>query len=226
MARTAQHALRDSLALIGNYSPAAGSAVLGQEDRLDRYEDLIGSYLVKLSAHETAEADSLLASMLLHLIGDFERIGDHAVNITEAAQELYDKKLTFSEQAAHEVAVLSSAVSEALELAMKAFETGDASVASRVEPLEQVVDDLTKELKRRHISRLQAGICTIELGFILSDVISNCERVADHCSNIAATLIELARGSFETHGYTGHISDSPTYHHRYLEYSERYSLEG
>ena len=162
--------------------------------------------------------------MLLHMIGDFERIGDHAVNLSETAQELYDKKLTFSESAWRELRVLSTAVADVLTLAMRAFQSGDAALARRVEPLEQVVDDLTKELRSRHISRLQSGGCTIELGFILSDLINNCERVADHCSNIAATLIENTLGGFEMHGYTGQVVCSTEYQRHYDEYSRRYSL--
>ena len=226
MARTAKRALSDSLVLLNGYSAASADDILAMEDRLDRYEDVIGSYLVKLSSHELSENDSRRASTLLHLIGDFERIGDHAVNITETAQELSDKKLSFSEQASRELQVLSAAIGEVLTLAITAFETNDSALARKVEPLEQVVDDLTKEMKRRHIERLQSGACTIELGFMLSDISNNCERVADHCSNIAATLIETAQGSFGMHGYTGRVTSSQSYRAAYQEYLRKYSLTG
>ena len=225
MAHVSRRSLSGAMQLVGNYTAAGFAEIESLEDRADGYEDLLGSYLVKLSAHDLIDADSRETSMLLHLIGDFERISDHAVNIAEAAQELGDKKLTFSEAASREVGVLFAAVSEAVDLAITAFETGDADLARRVEPLEQVVDDLTMELKRRHIDRLQSGACTIELGFILTDLTTNCERVADHCSNIAAALIESAQGSFEMHGYTGRAIESPDFRSHYREYLAKYALD-
>lgn len=224
MAHAAKSALSSAMQLMGNYDAARFAEIESLEDRVDSYEDLLGGYLVKLSAHDLTDADSRETSMLLHLIGDFERISDHAVNIAETAQELGEKKLAFSDAASFEVGILFSAVTETVELAMTAFEAGNIDLARRVEPLEQVVDDLTKELKRRHIDRLQSGACTIELGFILSDLTTNCERVADHCSNIAAALIESSQGSFEMHGYTGRATESPDFHSRYREYLGKYAL--
>lgn len=224
MSHAAKDALFSAMQLVGSYAAAPFAEIEALEDRVDNYEDLLGSYLVKLSSCDLNDADSHEASMLLHLIGDFERISDHAVNIAEAAQELGEKKLSFSDAAFEEIHVLFSAVSEVIELSMSAFETGSIDLARRVEPLEQVVDDLTKELKRRHIDRLQSGTCTIELGFILSDLSTNCERVADHCSNIAAALIEGAQGSFEMHGYTGRATESPDFRLSYQEYRGKYAL--
>jgi len=224
MSGAARSALKESVSLMHGWSESAAQSVLKLEDRLDRFEDLLGGYLLKLSAQELTEEDSRAASVMLHMIGDFERIGDHAVNISETAQELHEKKLAFSEQASGELEVLYAAVDDVLEIAMDAFGAGDAVLAQRVEPLEQVVDDLTKELRRRHIERLKSGACTVELGFILSDLINNLERVADHCSNIAATLIESAQGSFGMHGYTGRVTESESYRRSYREYLNRYSL--
>lgn len=224
MARTAREALTKSVHLLGQYTPEAGEEIVRQEDRLDRYEDMLGSYLVKLSGCTLSEPNSKEVSLLLHMIGDFERIGDHSLNLMEVAQELHDKKLSFSEDAQREIIVLTEAIDKVLALAMDAFETGDISLARRVEPLEQVVDDLTKELRTRHIDRLKEGRCTIELGFILSDFINNCERVADHCSNIAASLIETSMSSFEMHNYTDNISSSDLFQMYYKEYRDRYSI--
>ena len=224
MAHAAKAALSESMRLISHYDAARDAAVREMEDQTDQYEDLLGAYLVKLSAHEMTQQDSRETSMLLHMIGDFERIGDHALNLSDVARELHDKKLSFSEQARREVAILGNAIDEVLTLAIRAFETGDAALARRVEPLEQVVDDLTKELKRRHIERLQSGVCTIVMGFILADLTNNCERVADHCSNIAATLIECAQGRFGMHGYTLEAEASADYRRLYQEYLHKYSL--
>lgn len=224
MAHTAQRALTDALALTVDYNADSADAISRMEDRLDRWEDMLGTYLVKLSSRELTTSDSREVSTLLHMIGDFERIGDHAVNLTEVAQELHDKKLSFSDSAQRELSVLTSAVTEVLTLAIRAFVSDDVALARRVEPLEQVVDDLTKELRSRHIERLQNGACTIQMGFILSDLTNNCERVADHCSNIAATLIENALGSFEMHDYTGQVVCSADYRLRYTEYRRKYSL--
>ena len=224
MSRTARQALTDSLTLVGAYEQSAADAIQTLEDRLDRYEDMLGTYLVKLSAHEMSETDSRKATMLLHLIGDFERIGDHALNIVEVAQELYEKKLSFSENAQAELKVLISAISEVLSMAFDAFEHGDLRLAHQVEPLEQVIDAVTKEVKSRHIDRLQQGICTIQMGFVLADFTNNCERVADHCSNIAATMIENAQGSYDIHDYTGHVVSSASFLRMFEDYRSKYQL--
>lgn len=224
MAHTARAALLDSLHMLGHYTPEEGDKIVHLEDRLDRYEDMLGSYLVKLSGCTLNEANSKEVSLLLHMIGDFERIGDHSLNLMEVAQELHEKNLSFSPEAQREIVILTECIDKVLSTAMDAFEKNDISLARHVEPLEQVVDDLTKELRSRHIDRLKDGRCTIELGFILSDFITNCERVADHCSNIAATMIETSMSSFEMHNYTDNIASSNLFQTYYKEYRERYAL--
>lgn len=224
MADAAKRALNDALALVGRYDARAAEAVEALEDRLDRYEDLLGTYLVKLSSREMSADNSREAALLLHMIGDFERIGDHAVNLVETARELFEKKLQFSEGAQREQRVLVDAINDILCLSVGAFERGDLELARRVEPLEQVVDDLTKELRSRHIERLQSGACTIQTGFVLTDFLTNCERVADHCSNIAAALIETSQGSFDLHGYTEQISESEAFRRYYSDFRRKYTL--
>lgn len=226
MANTAKQALLSALNLLNRYDEATDTSIEKMEEQIDHYEDGIGAYLVRLSAMELSDGDSREVTALLHLIGDFERIGDHAVNLSESARELHEKKLAFSESARRELKVLSMAIWDILTLAVKALEREDLELARRVEPLEQVVDDLSRELRDRHIRRLQEGNCTIQLGFVLSDVIANCERVADHCSNIAATLIQKAQCGFEMHDYTERAVDSPEFARRYAEYRRKYSLLG
>ncbi len=201
MAGLARVSLADSLALTQQYSSKKAAEIQETENQLDLFEDKLGTYLVKLSSHELALSDSHEVSKLLHVIGDFERIGDHAVNMLKTAEEIHDKKLQFSEDAMEELQVLYGAVNEVLGLAVEAFVASDLEKAALVEPLEQVVDLLQKKLKNRHVERLQKGECTIEMGFVFSDILTNCERVADHCSNIAVCMIQVAKDSFDTHEY-------------------------
>ena len=167
--------------------------------------------------------------MLLHIIGDFERISDHAANIVEAAQEMHDKGIRFSEAAQKEVAVITAAVTEILSVSVGAFRDNDVLKAAKVEPLEQVVDTLRDEIKGRHIQRLQAGTCTIELGFILSDILTDLERVADHCSNIAASVVEIeVYGALDLHDYLRKIKSGQTdenFNEMYKTYSDKYSIK-
>ena len=224
MARTARKALNAALALVGRYESGGAEAIGKLEDRLDRYEDSIGAYLVKLSERELTAEDSRESALLLHMIGDFERIGDHAVNVVEAAQELHEKKIRFSDSAWRELRVLTNAVTDVLTMAVRAFETGDLALARQVEPLEQVVDELTREVKNRHVDRLQSGTCTIQQGFVLADLTNLCERVADHCANIAAALIEHAQGGFEMHGYTGRAAASADFQASFDAFQGKYRL--
>ncbi len=201
MAETAVSSLRKAMECIWNYSDKADDEVREAENQVDMYEDKLGTYLVKLSGLSMTEKDSIEANKLLHMIGDFERISDHAVNILESSEEIYGKKLTFSETAKNELQTLFDAVNEILELALSAFENNNLSLAIKVEPLEQVIDYLKDYLKTQHILRLQRQECTIELGFVLSDLLNNLERVSDHCSNIACCLIEISHDSMDVHEY-------------------------
>ena len=191
MARKSQKAMNLAIDLLGEYSDKTADRVEKLENQIDQYEDALGTYLVKLSGRELSIKDSRVLSVLLHCIGDFERISDHAVNIRDAAVEMHKKDLKFSEKAKQELRVFSNAIRDILDRAVMAFETGDVELAKEVEPLEQVVDALNKEEKQRHINRLRTGTCTIELGFILSDISTNFERAADHCSNIAVCLFPV-----------------------------------
>ena len=212
--------------LLGEYSDKTADRVEKLENQIDQYEDALGTYLVKLSGRELSIKDSRVLSVLLHCIGDFERISDHAVNIRDAAVEMHKKDLKFSEKAKQELRVFSNAIRDILDRAVMAFETGDVELAKEVEPLEQVVDALNKEEKQRHINRLRTGTCTIELGFILSDISTNFERAADHCSNIAVCLLQVDEGGFDTHEYLDILKEenSEEFQHEYMELSERYAL--
>lgn len=201
MASYAREALFTAMDLIRNYDEETAGKVAQLEDRVDRYEDELGTYLVKLSSRSLSEKDSHTLSFLLHNIGDFERISDHALNIKEAAQEMSDKKLDFSQKASEELAVFTEAVKDIINTSFRVFQEEDVQLAKKIEPLEETIDYLNAEIKKRHIKRLRKGKCTIEMGFILSDVTTSYERVADHCSNIAVSLLEISEDEFDTHEY-------------------------
>ena len=194
-----------SLKMINNFSPRRLDKILRKEPRIDMYEDKLGTFLVKLSGKDISEEDSNEISKLLHCIGDFERIGDHGINILKIAQEMNEKQIMFSDEAKAEIQVATNALSEIAELTMKAFCEDDLDAAKRIEPLEQVVDIIISEIKDNHIKRLQEGRCTIELGFMLNDLLNNMERVSDHCSNVAACIIQLKDSTFATHEYLNEI---------------------
>jgi len=194
---------------------------------VDVYEDKLSSYLVKLSAHDMSETDSAEANKLLHVIGDFERISDHAINVVNSAEEIHDKKLEFSGQAKKELNVLIDAVLEILELALASFERDDLDSAVMVEPLEQVVDYLRDVLKKQHIRRLRKQECTIELGFVLTDILTNLERVSDHCSNIAACILEIARDEMDVHEYLRNVKggEMKEYNDYFDYFKVKYALD-
>ena len=197
------------------------------EKALDKYEDKLGSFLVKISSKELSKTDSKEASKLLHTIGDFERIGDHAVNLLGVAKEIADKDISFSGKAKEELKVLSAALEEIVTITVTAFSENNLDLAKDVEPLEQVVDRLTAQIKANHITRLQRGDCTIELGFVLSDLLNNFERVSDHCSNIAVAMIEVARDSFDTHKYLKAVKSESNadFSERFNEYEIKYRID-
>ncbi len=225
MANIAKTTLNDAIDLLHNYSAKKDEEIRQSENDIDTYEDKLGTYLVLLSAKELSESDSTQVSKLLHSIGDFERLGDHAVNLVRIAAEINDKQLTFSEAASGELAVLTKAITDILTLTVDAFEQNDLTLAAKVEPLEQVIDGLIANVKARHIRRLQAGECTIELGFVLSDILNNYERISDHCSNVAVTIIEMEHNSFKTHQYLNQVKTiDQGFMEMYEECRDRYRL--
>ncbi len=227
MADTALDAVKKSLGLIVNgFDEKVGEEIVELEDKTDVYEDKVSSYIVKLNEMNLAVDDSKETGMLLHCIGDFERIGDHARNIKEAAEEMHDKNISFSETGKKEIDVISGAVDEILSMAVEAFKNEDIALARKVEPLEQVVDILKETIRNKHISRLQRGICSTETGFVLSDIITNYERIADHCSNIALCLIETEKNSFSTHEYVEELRNShdAQYEALFDSYKRKYSI--
>ena len=227
MARESCDAVNTALDLFGQYDPAIEEAVERAENAVDVYEDKVGSYLVKLASHSMSEANSRELNKYLHMIGDLERLSDHAVNLAESAREIHDKELVFPPETRRELATIESAVKEILSLALRALEEDDLEVASQVEPLEQVIDLLNKTVRSRHIGRLTHAEATIEMGFVLSDILSNLERVSDHCSNIAVCIIEIAHNSFDVHEYISEVkANQEEFGRRFEAFRERFSLEG
>lgn len=225
MAEHAVRALKDSLTAIDSYSPALAERIRQDEELCDHYEDILSTYLVKLSAEQMGTAESEEAAALLKSIGDFERISDHAVNTLESAEELRDKNLTFSPSAVAEFSVLSGAVSEILDLSLACFEKNDSAIAAEVEPLEQVIDQLKESMRTRHIRRLQQGGCSIELGFILSDLLTGLERTSDHCSNIAGCVIDTAQHNLNLHeSLRATRLESSDFIREFDRYARKYSL--
>lgn len=226
MATVSCSVLKDAISLLSEYDSKKADAVRDGEDAADKMEDALGSYLVKLSAENMLANDSHKATMLLHIIGDYERISDHAVNIAESAEEMKDKKLSFSSEAQKELSTLTAAVCEILTLTEEAFAQKNLATALHVEPLEQVIDDLRDQIKANHVLRLQKSECTIEHGFILSDLLNNLERVADHCSNVAACLLEMREhDGMAMHKYLSALHNSGgDFDARYNDYAKKYAL--
>ena len=226
MADTAQENLLRALKLLSTWSDGEYDAVERLENQVDTYEDKLGTYLVKVNRQELTPAQNKEISKFLHCISDIERISDHAMNVGEVAREIADKKVTFSPEAQRELNALVAAVEEIVGLAMGAFEAENVKEAYRVEPLEEMIDMLCDELKLHHVNRVQAGQCTLDQGFVFNDLITNLERVADHCSNIAVAMIELEAGAFDTHEYLNSLRDVHTdSFDRYFDmYKNKYDL--
>jgi len=227
MACLAKKAIYEAIELISNYSEEKAEEIYKIEDEVDRYEDKLGSYLVKVSSKNLSIEESHTVSMLLHSLNDFERISDHAINILDSAKELYDKGLVFSSVGTREIGVYSNAVKEILDITIKSFENMDKDIAVTVEPLEDVIDDLNIVIKEKHIKRLRCGECTTELGFILSDITTNYERVADHCSNLAIYVLQADKEEIDTHNFLLRhgMENSEAFQNRYIEFKKKYYIE-
>ena len=226
MANISLDSFRKATMLIDNYDEAVFHEVEKLETKVDKYEDKTSTYLVKIAEQQISSKDSNVVTELLHCIGDIERISDHALNIAEAAREIFEKNIDFSEKAKQDIKIITSAVSEILDLATNALVKDDIEIAKTVEPLEQVIDNLKRKIKDGHISRLRQGDCTMELGFILSDLLTNYERIADHCSNIAVCFIEISNNSFKTHEYLNRIKSGAEedFIEMYESYKKKYYI--
>lgn len=226
MARCVVKNVTDALSLVDKYTKDGFAEVQKEEELVDRYEDKLGTYLVQITRLELTKQQNIMVGKYLHSITDFERMSDHALNIAECAQEMHDKKLNFSKSATHELSVLRSAVSEIVALAVKAFVEDDLSVAYRIEPLEEKIDSLCDEMKLHHINRISDGTCTLQLGFVFNDLLTNLERMADHCSNIGVAMIELASGALETHDYYNKLMEETTdqFKESFAKYDAKFKL--
>ena len=226
MARKVHEHLLLSVALLAAYSEKDFSLAAKMEDEIDHYEDELGTYLVKLSMQPLGDDDKREVAKLLRSITDFERISDHAYNIAENAKEKFEKAIAFSESAQEELRIITDALNEIIGLAIKAFESEDIETARRVEPLEEVIDELNVLVKTGHVKRLQEGGCTIEQGFVFNDLLTNFERVSDHCSNIAACQIEMAHSAFDTHAYLSTLKtgENREFIEAYKHYRNKYAL--
>ena len=228
MAELARVGVVQAMSLTHKWDDSLAQKVREEEEKVDKYEDALGTYLVKLSSREMSHADSQSVNTLLHTISDFERISDHSVNVLSSAEEIHAKSIEFSKDAQEELQVLEGAVQDVLSRTTDAFRKGDLHLAGKVEPLETVVDELVRAIKARHVARLQTGSCSIEYGFVLEDLLTNYERVCDHCSNVAVAQIEVAQDSFDTHAYLNDLrhgndtKESEEFHRRLDRYRERY----
>lgn len=225
MARRASRALRNSITSVLSYDRELAKSVRNDEQICDHYEDMLATYLVKIGSERLADSDSEEANMLLKLLGDFERISDHAVNILESAEEMKEKKLAFSDTAEKEFFIISQAVKEILDLSVNAFINNDREKASEVEPLEQVIDEMKENMRTNHVMRMRNGECSIEMGFVWSDILTNFERVSDHCSNIAGCVIDAAEHNLNLHETLGKAKkNDKAFKQKYSYYAEKYGI--
>ncbi len=227
MAGISKVSILEATKLLDSFDEKKAIELKENEELVDTYEDKISTYLVHLASSELSETESLEVTKLLHLVGDIERISDHAMNIVKVADEIAEKKVNFSSSAQKEIAVITSATCEILEMATTAVQTDDKALAKKVEPLEQIIDKIKAKIKKNHIERLREGNCTIELGFILSDILNNYERVSDHCSNMAVCILEIANNSFETHEYLSHVKHEGgnDFHEQYAGFKAKYHID-
>ncbi len=227
MADTAKKSLLDAIALRGDYSEEGYERVCGAEELVDCYEDALGSYLLQITPTELTAGQNEDLHKYLHAITDFERISDHARNLAESAKEMFDKKLEFSKASEYELVVLSAAVAEVMDMAVRAFENDDMALALQVEPLEEVIDSLCDLMRNHHVDRLQQGICTLQHGFVFNDLLTNFERVGDHCSNVAAAMIELEHDLFDTHEYVDSLKLIRTgaFEENYERFRAKYNID-
>ena len=225
MLELARENIRLAVQQFSHYSDSDQLLVLQTEEEIDAFEDRLSTYLVKLSAQALSQNDSHVISKMLHAIGDFERLGDHAVNLNKVAKEIHDKGLSFTQEAQAELNTLLQAIDEILTMTVTAYERNDTDLAARVEPLEEVIDQLIAKMKDQHIRLLQQGACTIEKGFIFSDILNNCERISDHCSNIAVAVIEVEHDSFDAHRYLQGVKyGNHEFNLIFQEYAAKYAM--
>ena len=226
MAFASGYAVQSAMSLLDQYNEATASALEQGEETIDLYEDRLGQYLTQISGQGLSEHDSRQRFKMQHVISDFERLGDHAINLLDAAREKHEKGYQFSADAAAQMTVLQAAVSEILDVTCRAYQENDPALAAQVEPLEQVIDNLIRKARSAHLSRLNNGQCTIEMGFVLADVLGNYERVSDHCSNIAVAIIEADSDRYDSHQYLDSIKtgENREFQQQYKEYSEKYAF--
>ena len=226
MAEAVYESMTVAMNLIKEYNEEAGKRVIELEEEVDRYEDLLGAYLLKISSKDLSEKESHQLTVMLHCINDFERIADHAINIKESAEEKFTKGLQFSEKAARELEIFGAAIGEIVDITVSMFKNDDLKMASRVEPLEEIIDDLSVDMKTRHVTRLRKGACTIEMGFVLQDLTTNFERVADHCSNIALYVLQENEEHIDAHEFMENIKKSGdiAFERQKMYYRNRYKL--
>ena len=226
MCRQAHEILQLAIGLFDRFDEGTEQRILQMEDSLDNFEDKLGTYLVKLSSQALSSEDSQVVSKILHAIGDFERLGDHACNLVKVAREIHEKQVSFSPNATREIKVLTDAIQEILNITACAYDGDSVELAAKVEPLEQVIDRLTVQIKNNHVKRLQRGACTIEGGFILADLLNNYERISDHCSNIAVAIIEVEHNSFDTHKYLNGVKyGNSVFNEIYDSFDKKYALK-
>ena len=229
MAEDADAAMGKAIVMTRTYDSKALAEVQELEDRTDRYQDALGTYLVKLSGMNLSVSDNRILNTLLYTVADIERIADHAVSVAAAAREMEEKQITFSEQARAELEVLERAVTDTLARTVEAYRTFDFDQALKIEPQEQVVDLLVREIKSRHIRRLRDGKCSVEYGFVLDDLLTAFERTADHCSNVAVEMLQVSEGKLEAHEYlsalkSGELTESAAYAERFAKYKAKYAF--